>query len=84
MNAFIGHLDHGGSPRLSTQRMRATWIVRMLNAGIKVNVIMAMAGVTDYYAIGRYVQFMDEVPVAEAHAALRALGRPVRASGQAS
>ncbi len=83
LNKFVSDLDHGGAPRISTQRMRATWIVRMLNAGIRVNVIMAMAGVTDYYAIGRYVQFMDEVPAAQAHADLRAVGAAAGSVGAA-
>jgi len=72
---FVCSLQLGKAPRPNTQRMRVTWIVRLLNAGIKLNVIMALAGVTEAYAITRYAGFMDEVPLANAHAAVRALGR---------
>jgi len=56
--------------------MRATWIVRLLNAGTKANVMTTVAGVADPEALARYVQFMDPVPTGEAHAAIRALSRP--------
>jgi hypothetical protein len=73
---FVAKLDDKN--RLSVQRMRATWIVRLLNGGIKANVMMTMAGVADPEALARYVQFMDHVPVSEAKAAIRALGRRTR------
>jgi len=70
---FVAKLDDRN--RLSVQRMRATWIVRLLNGGIKVNVMMSMAGVADPEALARYVQFMDPVPDDEARDAVRALSR---------
>ncbi len=71
---FVAKLQEG-SPVLSTQRMRATWLVRLLNAGIKANVMTTVAGVADPEALARYVQFMDPVSTEEAHAAIRALSR---------
>lgn len=70
---FVAKLDDRN--RLSVQRLRATWIVRLLNGGIKANVMMSMAGVADPEALSRYVQFMDPVPVGEAQDAIRALSR---------
>ncbi|MGI8985161.1 MAG: hypothetical protein ACR2HM_11645 [Acidimicrobiales bacterium] len=43
---FVAKLQEG-SPVLSAQRMRATWIVRLLNAGTKANVMTTVAGVAD-------------------------------------
>ncbi|MCA1693523.1 MAG: hypothetical protein LC749_01650 [Actinobacteria bacterium] len=62
-------------PGLSVTRMRASWIVRLLNGGIKTNVLMTVAGVADPEALARYVQFMDPVPTEDAHATIRALSR---------
>lgn len=71
---FVAKLS-AEKPGLSVPRMRASWIVRLLNGGIKTNVLMTLAGVADPEALARYVQFMDPVPTEDAHAAIRALSR---------
>lgn len=44
----------------NTQRMRATWIVNQLQAGVGAVPLMRSAGVASLEAITRYVQFVDE------------------------
>jgi integrase len=44
----------------NTQRMRATWIVGQLQAGVGAVPLMRSAGVASLEAITRYVQFVDE------------------------
>jgi hypothetical protein len=44
----------------NTQRMRATWIVNQLHAGVGAVPLMRSAGVASLEAITRYVQFVDE------------------------
>ena len=53
----------GGKPdqveRFTPQRARATWIVRHLDAGTRVDVLMRAAGVKDLGAFDRYVRYMS-------------------------
>ena len=44
----------------NTQRMRATWIVGQLQAGVAAVPLMQAAGVASLEAITRYVQFVDD------------------------
>ncbi|MCA1693522.1 MAG: hypothetical protein LC749_01645 [Actinobacteria bacterium] len=66
----------GRESRLSAQRMRSTWILRLLDAGINVNVVLATSGMSGPESLVPYVQFMSPVPDAEARSAIRALSRP--------
>jgi hypothetical protein len=73
--AFVKRLE-GKSTDLQVQRMRATWIVRLLDGGIRVNVLLDVAGNIDTCWISRYVTQMAPVPSAEAYLSVRALSRP--------
>ncbi len=71
---FVKRLE-GKSTDLQVQRMRATWILRLLDGGIRVNVLLALTGNADTNWLARYVSQMVPVPPAEAHASVRALSR---------
>jgi len=75
VSGFITTLQ-GRESRLSAQRMRSTWILRLLDAGIKVNVVLATSGMSGPESLVPYVQFMSPVPDAEALSAIRAISRP--------
>lgn len=66
----------GRESRLSAQRMRSTWILRLLDAGIKVNVVAAVCGMAERQSLVPYFEFISPVPDAEARSAIRALSRP--------
>ncbi len=65
---------HGADPtipRLTPQRMRATWLVRHLDAGVRADVLMACAGLTDLGTLDRYVRWLAPV---DSQAAINILG----------
>lgn len=66
----------GRESRLSAQRMRSTWILRLLDAGINVNVVLATSGMSRPESIVPYFEFMSPVPDAEARSTIRAVSRP--------
>lgn len=72
---FVQTLD-GKPTDLLAQRMRATWIIRLLDGGVRVNVVLYVAGLVKTLALPRYVVQMAPVPNAEGHASIRALSRP--------
>ena len=57
-----------------TQRLRATWIVRHLNAGTPMAPLMRAAGVESLEAMTRFMQFVDEPDPDEAFQSLRLAG----------
>lgn len=70
---FLDRLNFGRLPRLTTQRLRITWIVRQLTAGVPVHVVAAAAGVGESQ-ISRYFRFLPPVDPREADRLLR--GQP--------
>ncbi|MBC7678662.1 MAG: hypothetical protein H7233_06705 [Pseudorhodobacter sp.] len=60
-NLVDRHLDPTVE-RFSPQRARATWIVRHLEAGTRVDLLLAAAGVTSLSAFAGYVQHMTTPP----------------------
>lgn len=54
-----------------TQRMRTTWLVHHLNAGVHVAVLMEAAGLESLKGLTRYLSYVTEVPAREARSALR-------------
>jgi len=75
VSGFITTLQ-GRESRVSAQRMRSTWILRLLDAGINVNIVLATSGMSTPQSLVPYVQFMSPVPDAEARSAIRAISRP--------
>ncbi|WP_084125155.1 site-specific integrase [Demequina sp. NBRC 110054] len=57
---FIARNTPTGEP-VSTQRARATWVVRQLNSGVRIDVLMKAMGLGDFSAIARYLQYVDRV-----------------------
>ena len=59
-NLISNFVDRGNPSRvrLTTQRLRATWIVGHLEAGTPVAVLMKAAGVESLEAFTRYIQFV--------------------------
>lgn len=57
--------------RPSSQRMRATWLVTHMLAGVRADVILAAAGVESLEALTRYLQYMPSAEAAAARQALR-------------
>jgi hypothetical protein len=70
VSRFVERLPRGDAPKLSTQRLRATWVVRHLEAGIPINVLAAAAGVGPE-RLARYVRSMRTVDPASAGRLLR-------------
>ncbi len=68
---FVSELDHGRAPRLSTQRMRATWLVRLMDERVPMKVFQAASGIGTLYGLDRYVTFFAETEPAAARAFLR-------------
>ena len=50
-------IDWRDAPKLSIQRLRITWMLALLNAGVHVNVISQVAGIRGEQ-VGEYVQYM--------------------------
>lgn len=69
---FLDRLNFPTLPRLTTQRLRVTWIVHQLSAGVPVHVVAAAAGVGPGQ-IARYFRFMPDIEQAEADHLLRGL-----------
>ncbi|UXN26549.1 hypothetical protein N8D74_06625 [Curtobacterium flaccumfaciens] len=74
INAISNFITRGAqtsSIRPQSQRMRATWIVRHLNARTPLRVLTAAAGLESLDALGRFERFIDATPTLEAERALR-------------
>ncbi|MFC8365919.1 hypothetical protein ACFUIY_39385 [Streptomyces griseorubiginosus] len=56
---------------LQTQRLRTTWLVDLLNAGIPLKVILKASGLGTLHSLSRYLVFLHDVPEAEASDLLR-------------
>lgn len=67
---FIGR-SHVVGVKPKSQRLRATWIVRHLDAATPVVPLMQAAGIESLEAMTRYVRFVREVDDGEARARLR-------------
>lgn len=61
----------GGGLRPRSQRMRATWLVRHLDARTPLSVLTTAAGLDSLDALARFEQFIAPVPPDEATRALR-------------
>jgi hypothetical protein len=70
VSRFVERLPRGDAPKLSTQRLRATWVVRHLEAGAPINVLAAAAGVGPERLV-RYVPSMHPVDAVSADRLLR-------------
>lgn len=66
----LGHSVHRPDFTVNMQRMRITWQVRLLNAGVPV--LAEAAGLSGVTGIERLFPFLDEVPRERARQALRA------------
>lgn len=56
---------------LQTQRLRTTWLVELLNAGIPLKVILKASGLGTLHSLSRHLVFLHDVPEAEASDLLR-------------
>lgn len=56
---------------VNMQRMRTTWLVRLLNAGVPVQLVAQAAGMAGLTGIERLFEFLDPVPAEAARAVLR-------------
>jgi len=65
---------HPTRVRLTTQRLRATWIVRHLVAGTPVVALMDAAGVESLEAFTRYTAFVLPLGIARLRSALGGAG----------
>ncbi|MET8439026.1 hypothetical protein ABZV61_41475 [Streptomyces sp900116325] len=65
---IIGRCD---GPVLQTQRLRTTWIVDLLNAGIPLKVILKASGLATLHSLSHYLVFLHDVPETEASDLLR-------------
>ena len=63
-----------------TQRLRATWIVRHLNAGSPMAPLMAAAGIDSLEAFTRFMQFVDKPDAVAARHSLRLVGSTTRST----
>ncbi len=70
ISGFVERLPRGSAPKLSTRRLRITWIVDRLNDGVPLNLLSVAAGV-DPDALSVYVGFMRTVPADLADRLLR-------------
>jgi len=59
---------------VSTQRLRATWLIRHMARGVRVDALMSAMGVGDFSAIARYLQYVPDVGYQEYRDSLRANG----------
>lgn len=60
VSRFVDRLPRGDAPKLSTQRLRATWMVRHLEAGVPIDALASAAGVGPERLV-RYVRSMRPV-----------------------
>ncbi|NED89963.1 site-specific integrase [Streptomyces sp. SID11233] len=56
---------------LQSQRLRTTWLVDLLNAGIPLHVILKASGLATLHSLSRYLVFLHDVSEAEASDLLR-------------
>lgn len=73
LSRFVEGLPRHDAPKLSARRLRATWIVGRLDAGVPLNVLAAGAGVLPE-VLAEYVPYMVPVPDAAAERMLRGNG----------
>lgn len=60
-----------GTPSLQTSRLRATWLISLMNAGLPIVVIVAAAGVKSLHGISRLMPYVDNVDDSDAVQLLR-------------
>lgn len=72
VNVITHFVDRGHLPQIpvQSQRLRATWLVRQMNAGTPVGMLMKAAGVESLEALTRYVKFVEHMDTALARLAL--------------
>ena len=70
ISRFVEHLPRTDAPRLVVARLRVTWIVNQLEAGVRLDVIAAAAGVGATQIAG-YAPYMTTTDEATRTAALR-------------
>jgi hypothetical protein len=70
VSRFVERLPRGDAPKLSTQRLRASWLVRHLEAGVPINMLAIAAGIAPERLV-RYVRSMRPVSSAAADRILR-------------
>ncbi|MFF8616099.1 hypothetical protein [Streptomyces sp. NPDC015350] len=56
---------------LQTQRLRTTWLVDLLNAGLPLTVILKASGLATLHSLSRYLIFLHDVPEEKAFDLLR-------------
>lgn len=62
---LVARAREGGDPRLpvlTPQRMRATWLARQLRAGVRVDAVMAAAGLDSAAVLDRYLRRLPPAP----------------------
>jgi len=62
---LVARAREGGDPRLpvlSPQRMRATWLARQLHAAVRVDAVMAAAGLDSAAVLDRYLRRLPDAP----------------------
>jgi integrase len=74
VSVFTENLPRADAPKLSSQRLRATWIVRHLEARVSVNALAVAAGINGE-ELFRYAARMASVPPDEAERILRGESR---------
>jgi len=70
---LVARARRGGDPRLppvSPQRMRATWIVRHLDAGVRADALLAAAGLDSLAVLDRYLPTLRPLAPADVVAEL--------------
>ena len=70
VSVFTENLPRSDTPKLSSQRLRATWIVRHLEARVPVNALAVAAGINSE-ELFRYPPRMASVPPDDADRLLR-------------
>jgi integrase len=74
VSVFTENLPRADAPKLSSQRLRATWIVRHLEARVPVNALAVAAGINSE-ELFRYAARMASLPPDEAERLLRGESR---------
>ena len=70
ISRFVERLPRGDAPKLSTQRLRATWVVRHLETGVPINLLAVAAGVGPERLV-RYARSMRPIDAEVADGLLR-------------
>lgn len=76
--AWARRLRGEGELRINLTRMRSTWIVRHLNAGVPLAALMRASGVTTCTGFDRYIPYLDE-PTADEILSLMQADEAIRA-----